>query len=442
MLNKVWDSLRSSFWFVPILMVIAALFLSVSMISIDRAVQLEGVTVFGALVPKGTQSASTLLSAIATSILTVAGSVFSIAIVAIQLASGQFGPRMLRDFMQNRVNQFTFGACSATFVYAVVVLWAIEDTTELNFTPQISVFVGLLTTVATIGMLVYFVHNIADAVHADNLIARIGADLGSTIERLASADPDEAVIRKRVCEIDEQFESSAVALSAQKSGYLQKIDVGKLIDVAVQNNLVFKLAYRPGQFVVEDSAIAYMRSSEKNASAKELSSSVQVQINRTFSCGNQRKAEYDVEFPIKQLVEIAIRAISPAVNDPFTAIRCIDRLSVHLCQLLRQPSAKRYRFDDSDTLRVILKPVTFESLVNAAFDQIRQYGRTDVAVTIRLLEALETIGRQTYNEKQKQPLLRQAQMIVRGSEDPSNVPEKNDRQDIANQYALTLASLQ
>lgn len=421
-------------------MVIAVLLLAVSMIALDRQVQLEGVRVFGALVPKGTQSAGTLLSAIATSILTVAGSVFSIAIVAIQLASGQFGPRMLRDFMKNRVNQITFGACSATFTYAVVVLWSIEDTSELSFTPQISVFVGLIITILTVGTLIYFVHSVADSVHADNLIARIGRDLEETIERFFPSD-NVGPAQRRVCEVDSNFEADAITIPAQMSGYIQKIDLQKLTEIATHNNLIIKLAYRPGQFVVENSAIAYAQTTQQSESIKQLDFDLQKQINQTFTCGDQRKSEYDVEFPIKQLVEIAIRAISPAVNDPFTAIRCIDRLSVHLCQIISKPPAKAYQFDTANTLRLILEPVTFDSLVDAAFNQIRQYGKTDVAVTIRLLEGLETIGHQAQNNKQRQPLLRQIEMVNRASQDPNNIAEENDRKDAFNQYKLALRAL-
>ncbi len=431
-MNKLWDSLRASFWFVPILMIILAVLLAISAVAVDRTVQIEGVSVLGEIVPKGTQSAGTLLSAIATSILTVAGSIFSIAIVAIQLASGQFGPRMLRDFMQNRVNQITFGACSATFVYAITVLWAIEDSKELSFTPQISVFIGLLLTIASVFVLIYFVHDIANSVHADNLIARIGRDFEETIDRIFLEPGSDRSKDRRVIEMPHDFEKTAIAILANKTGYIHQIDLDKLSAIASEHDLVFKLLYRPGLFVVKGSTFLYARS--EAASPNPKADTLGETINKAFSCGNQRKPEYDVEFPVKQLVEIAIRAISPAVNDPFTAIRCIDRLSALLCYLLCKEPQSAVVCDQTGALRLIVDPVTFESLINAAFDQIRQYGRTDVSVSMRLLESIETIGKQSHSNKDKKVLLRQATMIHRSSQNPDNVPEENDRQAVLQRY--------
>lgn len=451
-LDKLWDSLRSSFWFVPTVMVSAALILAIALVALDRNVQIEGISLLGALIPKGTSSAGTLLSAIATSILTVTGSVFSIAIVAIQLASGQFGPRMLRDFMDDRGNQITFGTCCGTFIYAVVVLWAIEDSKDLNFTPQIAVFIGLLLTLATTFVLIYFVHHIAESVHADNLIARIGRDLEESIDRVFPEPQAKKASVRQVVEIPTDFEKQAIALRAQVSGYVQQIDFQYLLEITTQQNLMIKVLYRPGQFVVKNSPIALIQLGKNSVSSQKLQKNpeaepeekieeLEQQINKAFSCGNQRKPEHDVEFPVKQLVEMAIRAISPAVNDPFTAVRCIDRLSALLCYVLQKDKQSAYLFDPAGTLRLIIDPITFEMLVNAAFDQIRQYGRTDVAVTLRLLETLQTIGEQTHLEKERQALHRQADMIERGGQDASNLPEQNDRQEVLQQYNKTIRTL-
>lgn len=431
-MTKLWDALRSSFWFVPITMILATLAIAAITITTDRAVQIEGVSIFGARFPKGTSSAGTLLSAIATSILTVAGSIFSIVIIALQLASGQFGPRMLRDLMNDRTSQVTLGACSSTFIYVIVVLWAIEDSKDLSFTPQISVAAGLLLAIATTILLVFFVHHIASAIHVDNLIAKIGHESLQTIENILPNTANSHATRQ-VHEISANFEDSADVVFANSSGYLQRIDVKKLSAIAARHNLIIKVINRPGQFVVQHSKMAYV--SAKQPLAKALTQ----QIQKAFSYGNQRKPEYDIEFTLKQLVEIAIRAISPAVNDPFTAIRCIDRLSVSLCRALQKAEQSAYVVDPSGALRLIINPVTFEQMTNDAFDQIRQYGKTDAAVTLRLLEAIETIGQHAHTDKNKRPLRRQAEMIERGSKD--GLPEENDRQEVAQQYQKTLRAL-
>lgn len=429
---KLWDSLRSSFWFVPIVMILATLGLAATTIATDRAAQIEAVSVFGAVFSKGTSSSGTMLSAIATSILTVAGSIFSIVIIALQLASGQFGPRMLRNLMNDHTSQVTIGACSSTFIYALVILWAIEDSKDLNFTPQISVAVGLLLAIITTVVLVYFVHHIASAIHVDNLIAKIGHESTNTLDQVLS-DPVNSGTTQQIYEISADFEKDANIVFAQHSGYLQQIDTQRLSAIATQHNLIIKVIHRPGQFVVQRSAIAYV-------SAKQpLSKALTQHIQKAFSYGNQRKPNYDIEFTLKQLVEIAIRAISPAVNDPFTAIRCIDRLSVSLCHALQKTEQSAYVFDLSGALRLIVNPVTFEQMTKDAFDQIRQYGKSDVVVTLRLLEAIETIAAYARTDKNKRPLRRQAEMIERGSKD--GLPEKNDRQEVAQQYQKTLQAL-
>ena len=290
-LGKLWDSLRSGFWFVPVVMIAAALFLASVLVAVDRAVQIEGISILGMVFPKGTQSAGTLLSAIATSLLTVTGSVFSIAIVAIQLASGQFGPRMLRDFMQDRSNQVTFGICSATFIYTISVLWAIEDSKDISFTPQISVFVSLLLAIVSVCVLVFFVHNISNAVHADNLIARIGRDLEETIGRLFPEHEPEA--NRLVWEVSNDFESNAIAVLATHSGYIQRIDIDRLRAIASQRDLALKVLYRPGQFVVNSSVLFYVQSKtdpklfttafSKRSSTRRLLVAISASLSTTLS---------------------------------------------------------------------------------------------------------------------------------------------------------------
>jgi uncharacterized membrane protein len=155
-------------------------------------------------------------------------------------------------------------------------------------------------------------------------------------------------------------------------------------------------------------------------------------LNDAFILGKERTEQQDVEFPIEQLVEIALRAISPAVNDPFTAIRCIDRLSAGLSHLAQRNFPSPYRYDDHKNLRVIAERVTFTGLVNTAFNQIRQYGKSDVAVTIRLLEAIATIACYTSTQKERAVLLRHAEMIRRDSQQA--ISEELDKRDIEERY--------
>ena len=207
--------------------------------------------------------------------------------------------------------------------------------------------VGLLLTIISAIVLIYFVHHITEAVHVDNIIATIGSELEQGIDRLflEPSKKDSAVKNRRsVTEVPTDFETAANRVLSKKSGYLQQIDVEKLKAIAHDHDLVIKIVQRPGQFIVERSLIAYV------ASKRPLSFSITEQVCQAYTLGKQRRPTYDVEFSVDQIVEIAIRALS-SVSDPNTAIRCIDRLSVSLCHLLHKFSQDSYLFDPSGALR-------------------------------------------------------------------------------------------
>jgi uncharacterized membrane protein len=172
---------------------------------------------------------------------------------------------------------------------------------------------------------------------------------------------------------------------------------------------------------------------------EQVSPKLTKKINDTFILGKERTEQHDIKFPIEQLVEIALRAISPAVNDPFTAIRCIDRLCAGLSRIAQRNIPSPYRYDDRGILRVIAEPVTFPELVDRAFDQIRQYARSDVAVTIRLLEAIAVIATYTRTAEQRAVLKRHATMIERGSHE--GLSEEYDRREVKARYERVLQAL-
>jgi uncharacterized membrane protein len=192
--------------------------------------------------------------------------------------------------------------------------------------------------------------------------------------------------------------------------------------LAVENDLIVRLEYRPGDFVISGSAL--MKVSPAERCDRDLSD----RIRDTFVIGTQRTHLQDIEFSIHQLVEVAVRALSPGINDPFTAISCIDRLAAALCLLAQRSIPSPYRHDENDILRVIARVVTFAGVVDSAFNQIRQYGRSSAAVTIRLLEAITRIAECTRRPSDREALLSQARMIDRGSQ--GALLEERDRHDV------------
>jgi len=263
----------------------------------------------------------------------------------------------------------------------------------------------------------------------------VGKDLDNTIDRLFpkkighSAQPQ----KRWVEEIPPNFDEEACPILSAGSGYLQAIDSDKLMQLARSKNLLLRVTSRPGKFVVQGSELIKVWHGE--CVNKELVK----EMNKAFILGKQCTEQQDVEFCINQLVEIAARSISPGINDPFTAIRCIDQLTVGLCHLAERDIPSPYRYDEDNKLRVIAEPITFAAIIDTAFNQIRQYGLSDVAVMIRLLDAIAAIAPRTGNKKDRAVLLRHAQMIRRGSFE--QVTEECDRRDIQERYLAAVKAL-
>ena len=433
-LINFWEALHTSFWFLPALMTVGVIGLSFATIALDWVVQerlLKGVALVWI---GGIEGARQLLSTIAGSMITVAGVVFSITIVVLALASSQFGPRLLRNFMRDRGNQVVLGTFIATFTYCLLVLRSIHGSDGVPFVPYISISLGIALALVSVAVLIYFIHHVSVIIQAPTVIAMVAAELEEVIERLF---PDKLgqshMLQQRQHKpIPSNFDLHAKSVAASHTGYLQTIDGEGLVKVAAESDLVIKLNCRPGQFIVAGSPllVAWPRHRVREQLAE--------QINAAFILGSDRTPIQDVEFCIDQLVEVAVRALSPGINDPFTAIACIDRLGAALCLLTEREMPSAYRYDSNGKLRVVADRVTFANLTDRAFNQIRQYGRSSAAVTIHLLEIIEQILRRVRREGDSTALLRQATMIERGSD---GLAEEWDREELTQRYRSVLESL-
>ena len=369
-------------------MVTVAVSLSFVTIAIDDVVKNKWLDKLGWIYANGPDGARTVLSTIAGSMITVATTAFSITIVALQLASGQFGPRLLRNFMRDTSNQIVLGTFISTYIYCLLVLRTIEGFQDKTFVPQVAVTFGIMMAVISLGVLIYFIHHTAESIQADNLIAKVSQELDKAIDRLFPIElgQESPEPRRRFEEIPANFDLEAYPILATSSGYLQEIDNDYLMQLATQNNLLLRLKSRPGKFVVQGTEL--VRVWPGNSINKKLTK----EFNDAFICGAQRTELQDVEFPLHQVVEIAVRALSPGINDPYTAIRCVDQITAVLCHLAKKDIPSPYRYDSDNRLRIIAEPVTFAGMTDTAFNQIRQYGRSSAAVTIRLLEVIAIIS--------------------------------------------------
>lgn len=402
-LRHWWDVITTGYWFVPMLMSMAAVALATLLLYAD-AHQVIPDEHSGWLYTGGADGAKTLLSTIAGSVITVAGVAYSITIAALSQASSQFGPRLLRNFMRDTGNQVVLGTFSGTFLYCLLILRAIRGEFEGGeiFVPHASVTVAVLLATASIAMLIYFIHHISVSLQAPSVVAAVAEDLHSAIGDL----PRREVEHKGPPAIAEEIsDQECCTVASDSDGYVQAVNREALLHLAKSSDCLVHVLQRPGDHVICHSPVAKVWPKERDT--EELRSA----INRALIVGRRRTPEQDIGFAFRQLVELAVRALSPGINDPFTAINCVDALGSALCHAARHDTSRDRWTDEHGTLRLLLPPTTFEDLVDASFNQIRQYGRSSVAVTIRLLEVLTECARQIPREVQKQSLTRQAKLI-------------------------------
>ena len=408
-----------------------------SMVILDRDLHVESLRFYGFMYAVSPEGARSVLSTIAGSMMTVAGVTFSITIVALNLASSQFGPRLLRNFMEDRSTQFVLGTFVSSFIYCLLVLRSVYTVGQNTFVPSFSVTFAVILAFLNVGVLIYFIHHIATSIQADHIIATVSRELHRSIRRIFADEIKEESgnIIGPIAELQKEniAHFHTHSLPSHDNGYVQAINVASLLHTAMKNELLIHSTVRTGQFVVTGGTLAVVSSEE------ELADNLIGQITEAFIIGDQRTSKQDPEFSIDQLVEVAVRALSPGINDPHTAIDCIDQLGSALCLLAGREMPGENRFDDEGKLRLVVKPFTFGGMLNASFDQIRQYGWKSVAVTIRLLEMLTMISGQTRRPAQRKALHRQANMILRTSREA--LPEQNDRDDVLQRYQILLAAL-
>ncbi len=424
------EVLRTSLWFVPAIEVAVAIVLFGVTLIADRAAYRGDFTLPGWVISGSADAARQVLTTIAAAIITVVGVVFSIILVTLTLASTQFGPRMLRNFIRDRGTQVTLGTFVATFVYSVLVLASIGTGSHGDFVPHIGVTVTFVLMVADLAVLIYFIHHTAISIQLPQVIASIAADLAEAI-REQGGGSTEAHLKAgpTTVELLTRAEAGGSVLLAPASGYVQFIKHRALVRLAAEADAVISLEHRPGHFIVRGHRFATVWPPEAAPLVRQA-------LGRAHVTGPYRTLSQDVSFGIDQLVEIAIRALSPAVNDPFTAMTCIDWLGENLCKIVTGWHPARVYRDDQGFIRVIAAEPSYERLVQRSFEKIRQSSLGMPAVMIRMLEALARIMAETTTEGQRRVLLEQAAMIDRASE--RSVPEAADRADIRRRYEAIL----
>ena len=427
---KYWDRIRSSFWFVPSIMAVGAVTLAFVTVAFDSRVTDWLRRTLGWTFIDGASGASTVLGTIAGSMITIAGVVFSMTLVALSLASSQLGPRMLRIFMSDTTTHVVLGTFVATFLYCLLVLRTIRRAEEVLFVPHLSVLLGVVFAVVSVGVLIFFIHHVSVSLQANEIVARVSGKLIEGIDRLfpekigrgapqIPAKPPEASFINA-------FDREARPVGAIGDGYLQFIDSDVLMALAMEEDVVLRLERRPGDYVVADGPLVLVWPGDR------ATDKIITQIRSAFTLGNQRTPRQDLECVINQLVEIAVRALSPGLNDPFTAITCVDHLGSALSRLAQREMPSPYRHDEQDQLRLITSAVSFPMIADAAFGQIRQYARSSAAVTMRLLETIAVVAEFANRAEDRAALQSHAEMINRGARE--GLSESEDRRVVEKHY--------
>ena len=384
----------------------------------------------GWVISGSADAAREILATIAAAIITVVGVVFSIILVTLTLASTQFGPRMLRNFIRDRSTQLTLGMFVATFVYSVLVLASIGTGSHGDYVPHISVTVTLGLTVIDMAVLIYFIHHTSVSIQLPQVIASIAADLAEAIrEQGTDGARPQLESGPSAAELLNRAETRGAVLFAPVSGYVQFIRHQNLVRLATKADAVINLEHRPGHFIVRGHQFATVW-------PPEAAPLVRRAMDKAHVIGSHRTLTQDVSFGVDQLVEIALRALSAAVNDTFTALTCIDWLGENLCQIVAGWHPARVHRDAQGYIRVIAAEPSYDRLVQRSFEKIRQSSLGMPAVMIRQLEALAAIMTETTSDGQRRVLLEQAAMIDRASE--RSVPEGDDRADIRRRYEAIL----
>lgn len=411
-LLQVWRGFRSSYWFLPSVMVALAIVLGAVAIWLDSgpaSKMLDGIGWYQKSKPEGARE---VLSTIAGSMITVAGVVFSITVVAISFAANQYGPRILTNFMSDRGNQVTLGTFIATFVYSIVVLRTIHGG-DSEFVPQLSVMLAMVLALCSILVLIYFIHHVPESIHINTITARVGRELIASIDKRFPAhigdppgQPD-----KQLHEFSKTAEAAfgsgqdARAIDAQASGYVQAIDDSQLLHLATENDLLVSVAVTPGQFVYAGRPIAHCAPgggvTDKTANA----------IRSNWAIGSSRTPDQDLMFLIDELVEIAARALSTGVNDPYTAMTCTDWLTAAAAQLARRHTPSPYRLDPQGKLRVIAPTGGFGVHLDRGFGRLRPYAAGDVNAAVHFLSSIALLAGECRSDEQADFVSREAEAL-------------------------------
>jgi uncharacterized membrane protein len=434
-LIKVWQDLQSSYYFIPGLMGLGSILLAYLTIYLDEHYGLK-VAEFGFFLSNKADGARTILATIAGSMMGVAATTFSITMVAVTSAAGQYGPRLIGNFMRDRGNQITLGTFTSTFIYCLLILRVARtgdgesgENMVAEFVPNISLLTAMGMTLMSVGILIYFIHHVPETLNVGNITGRVGRRLRNDIEALY---PEELGQQDKDKDVDlSKYDlASAVEIKSTAEGYIQTLNEDALLEMAIDQDAVIKIEYRPGDFVTRGDVLIRIWTE------KEMDDATCVRYRKAYAMGQDRTAHQNILFLADELVEILARALSPGVNDPFTAMNCINWYHSAFKVFLRGQMPSPFRRDQNGNLRVIAHPIDFERFASVICDQSRAYIATDRNTTLKMMTILTELAAGTDKAAEKAVLLEHLEKLKSAALE--GLPMQADKDDIIERHAKAL----
>jgi uncharacterized membrane protein len=418
-----WDRLKVSFWFAPVVMSLVAILLAWSMYRLDRLIP-NKILQNSRIILSGTPGELRLaLIGMATTILATAGVVFTLLTLPLSTVAAQYGSRLLRVFLGDRTTQLVLGTFVATFVYCLAAALSILPTQVEPYGPQVTVTVGLILLLASFGSLILLVQHISTMLQAPNIAAAAGAELRDVVlaeipEKVMTGDD---CIQGSKTLPESLVEKDSYHLRVRQAGSIQYIDPEYMLTLARENDMVIHLLRKPGDIVWRDALVALVWP------ANRVDEELDRQIRDAFRIGNGRTPTQDVAYAVNQLVEMAVRAMSPAINDPFTAMTCLDYIGEGLALFIKHGEQSPCYYDQENQLRLILEPVTFRELLDGAFDMLRHASCDNTSVLLHMLEVIEGVSQEADSIEARQSLQHHVGLIQKESQAGSIIEWDRER---------------
>jgi uncharacterized membrane protein len=418
-LTAIWQSIRSSLWAVAAGMVCMAIALAIAAGNVQVG---QGDDPVWYLYSGTAENAPQFMSHLVTAMITMATLAISITMVVLTLAAQQLGPRLIHTFMRDWHTQVSLGLFVATVIYLLLVLrstYGLEDRV-----PNLAVTIGTALVFVCIVVMLVFVHHLARSIIADNVIQNVGSQLDSEIRRLLPERDDRPEPAPW-----QSIRNEGAPVHMRSGGYVQALEFDELLRIACAADVLIEFDIRAGNHVVAGSIAGWIRPAAK--ATDELRHKVASRI----LIGHERNSVQDLEYSIRHLVEIAVRALSPGVNDPYTAMAVIDRLTISIGRVMTRGRAKDTWEDEQGAVRVKAPVSTFEGITDAAFHQIRQHAGQSPDVLIRLVEKISQLT-ELADASQGRLLAKHLQLVINAAR--RGIEEKADLQALEERAAAAM----